>query len=78
MIKGMESIPPELSGKEEQLRRLSSSSDAQRLKQLADPDGTLMSSYEKGDMDAVRSALSGALQTEEGARLLKQLQALMK
>jgi len=71
-------LPAGLEDKKDELRKLADSREAQAVKRMADPEGTLAEAYANGDMNAVRRALTGALKTEEGSRLLKQLQELMK
>jgi hypothetical protein len=71
-------LPDELLAKKEVLEQLATSSDGQKVKSMIDPDGALQSAYQRGDIAAMQRAVEGILNTEEGARLAKQLGDIMK
>lgn len=78
MIKNFNDLPGSLSSKKGELEKLANSADGQKVKSMMDPDGRIQSAYEKGDMEAVRRAVTDILKTDEGARLAKQLSDLLK
>ena len=67
-----------LSGKKDALQQLANSADGQKVKALLDQNGSLQSAMEQGDMEALKSAVSGILKTEAGANLARQINEMMK
>jgi len=64
-------------GKEQELKKLADSKDGERIKQMVDGDA-LQKALDEGDTAALQSTISNVLKTEEGARLLSQLEQLFK
>lgn len=68
-----------LTGKKDEIEKLVSSADGQKIKAMLDgDDGKLMAAVKSGDISALKSKLNDILKTEEGARLAKQLSEMMK
>ena len=67
-----------LNAKKGQLQDLANSADGKNVKAMLEKNGSLETALKKGDMETVKSAVSGILQTESGARLAAQLRDLMK
>ena len=64
-------------GKERELEKLANSSDGEKIKQMVD-GAFLQKALDEGDTAALQSTLSKVLKTEEGARLLSQLEQMFK
>lgn len=64
-------------GRAEELKKLSETSDARRLAGRLDADAVRRAA-QRGDTDALKNLLGGALATEEGKRLARQLQQLLQ
>lgn len=64
-------------GKEQELKKLADSKDGEKIKQMVDGDA-LQKALDEGDTAALQSTISNVLKTEEGARLLSQLEQLFK
>lgn len=65
------------SGRADELKKLSASSDARRLAGQLDADAVRRAA-QRGDADALKRLLGGALATEEGRRLARQLRQLLE
>lgn len=64
-------------GKESELKKLADSRDAEKIKGMVDAS-KLQKALDEGDTAALQSTISSVLQTEEGARLLSQLEQMFK
>ena len=64
-------------GKEQKLKKLADSKDGEKIKQMVDGDA-LQKALDEGDTAALQSTISKVLKTDEGARLLSQLEQLFK
>ncbi len=64
-------------GKEQELKKLADSKDGEKIKQMVDGDA-LQKALDEGDTAALQSTISKVLKTDEGARLLSQLEQLFK
>ena len=64
-------------GKEQELKKLADSKDGEKIKQMVDGDA-LQKALDEGDTAALQSTISNVLKTDEGARLLSQLEQLFK
>ena len=64
-------------GKERELEKLANSKDGEKIKQMVDGDA-LQKALDTGDTAALQSTISQVLKTDEGARLLSQLEQLFK
>ncbi|MBQ8831378.1 MAG: hypothetical protein IJ017_07240 [Oscillospiraceae bacterium] len=64
-------------GKERELTKLANSHDGEKIKQMVDGDA-LQKALDTGDTAALQSTISQVLKTDEGARLLSQLEQLFK
>ena len=64
-------------GKEQELKKLADSKDGEKIKQMVDGEA-LQKALDEGDTAALQSTISNVLKTEEGARLLSQLEQLFK
>ena len=58
--------------------QIASSGDGQKVKAMMEGNSAVSDALAAGDMNALRSALTGILKTEEGARLAAQLGNLMQ
>ncbi len=67
----------ERSGRADELKKLSASEDARRLAGQLDADAVRRAA-QRGDTEALKSLLGGALATEEGKRLARQLKQLLE
>lgn len=64
-------------GRADELKKLSESADARRLVGQLDADAVRRAA-QRGDTEALKSLLGGALATEEGKRLARQLRQLLE
>ena len=64
-------------GRADELKKLSESSDARRLAGQLDADAVRRAA-QRGDTEALKSLLGGALATEEGKRLALKLRKLLE
>ena len=64
-------------GKEDRIKKLAESADGEKIKSMVDGD-RLKAAFEKGDTKTVQDTLKTVLATDEGARLLKQLEEMFK
>ena len=64
-------------GKELQLKKLADSRDAEKIKEMVD-SAKLQKALDDGDTDALQKTVSSVLQTQEGARLLAQIEQMFK
>jgi len=68
-----------LKASDSQLQALADSAEGQRVRKMIEgQSGGLQTALESGDMESVRRALSGILQTKEGAQLTEQLKRLIQ
>ena len=65
-----------LAGKRGDIERLAASSDGQKIKAMLQENG-IETALERGDTDAVKSALGNILKTDEGARMMSALQNML-
>lgn len=65
------------SGREEALKKLADSSDARRVAGTLDAEAVRRAA-QRGDAEALKQLLGGALATEEGKRLALQLRQLLE
>ena len=65
-----------LAGKKDDIEKLASSSDGQRVKEMLQSDG-IEKALECGDMDAVKDTLASVLKTDEGSRIMTALQGML-
>ena len=66
-----------LSRNRDKLMKAASGSDGQAVLGMLDAD-KLQKSLDEGDADAVKSAIEGAMRTEAGQRLFKELSEILK
>ena len=66
-----------LSKKKNEIERLSSSRDGEAVKTMLQ-NGGFEKAMQSGDTDAIKSTLLNVLNTDEGARLMKQFQEMMQ
>lgn len=66
-----------LKGKEAELKKLAESADGQKIRAAVDGE-KLKKAFDEGDTEAMQSVVKSVLQTQEGARLLKQLEQMFK
>ena len=64
-------------GKEQELKKLADSKEGEKIKQMVDGEA-LQKALDEGDTAALQSTISKVLKTDEGARLLSQLEQLFK
>ena len=64
-------------GKTDKLKALADSQEVQKLGKMIDP-AAMERAAKSGDGDAIRSLLSSVLSTQEGQRLARSIQQLMK
>ena len=64
--------------KKNDLEKLVSSSDGQKIKAMLENKGDLMAAAQNGDIQTLQKTLSDILNTEEGARLAKKLSNMME
>ena len=64
-------------GRESELKKLADSKDAEKIKAMVD-GRKLQKALDEGDTAALQSTITSVLQTEEGARLLSQLEQMFK
>jgi len=61
------------------LGRIVSSSDGQKVKAIMEQDaGKLKQAVQSGDMATLKQTFDGLMQTQEGARLIGEIQKMMK
>ena len=86
-MKGYENVPEDLmskknlamlESKKSEIQALAESSDGRKVKEILDKNGSIEKALADGDMNAVKSAITGILNTDSGARLAKQLSELLK
>ena len=86
-MNGYENVPKDLlspgnraklESKKGEIMAIAESSDGKKVKEILDKNGSIEKALEAGDMNAVKSAITGILNTESGARLAKQLSDLLK
>ena len=65
------------SGRADALKKLADSAEARRMAGKLDPDAVRRAA-QRGDTEALKSLLGGALATEEGKRLARQLRQLLE
>lgn len=66
----------QLSRKKEDLQRLASSPDGNEVRSMLEKGG-FEDAVRRGDTGAIKNAVSDIMRTESGARLVRELQALM-
>ena len=66
-----------IKGKEQELKKLAESADSEKIKSMVDGEA-LQKAFDRGDTAELQSTVSKLLQTEEGARLFKQLEQMFK
>ena len=64
-------------GRERELKKLADSADGEKIKQMVD-GAALQKALDRGDTAALQSTITQVLKTDEGARLMEQLQQLFK
>jgi len=65
--------------KKDEVNKILDSSDGRKVKQMIESgDKDLLGAVRKGDIDTLKTTLSGILKTEEGARLADQIMKMMK
>ena len=65
-----------IAGKKGEIERLAASRDGERVKAQLQNRG-FEEAVKSGDTEAMKNAISSVLKTEEGARLMRQLQNMM-
>ena len=68
----------EIAKHEKELRELANTHDGMKVMSLLQKDEGIQSAVSSGDLEALSSAMSTILQTEEGKRLAKQLSEMFK
>jgi hypothetical protein len=67
-----------LSGKKDDIERLAASQDGIQVTKMAANDTELQSAIKSGDMEAMSRRLKAILQTDEGARVFRQISDMLK
>lgn len=68
-----------LSSKKGEIEKLADTQDAQKVKEIVDKDSAVITKAMKdGDVSSLKGALNNILKTEEGARLVKKINDMMK
>ncbi len=67
-----------LAGKRDEIEKLASSSDGEKVTKMAANDTVLQSAIKNGDMEAMRQRLTAILKTDEGSRVFRQISDMMK
>ena len=68
-----------LSSKKDEINKLADTQDAKKVKDIVDKDSALITKAMKdGDISSLKGALNNIIKTEEGARLVKKINELMK
>ncbi len=65
-----------LSRKKEDLKRLAASADGEKVRSMLEKGG-FEDAVRRGDTGALKNAVSDIMKTDSGARLMRELQALM-
>ena len=65
-----------IAGKKGEIERLAASRDGEQVRAQLQRNG-FEDAVKKGDTEAMKNAISSVLKTEEGARLMRQLQSMM-
>lgn len=68
-----------LASKKGDIKKLADTKDAQEVQKLVEKDSAAITkAMKKGDVASLKGALNNILKTEEGARLVKQINDMMK
>lgn len=67
-----------LQDKAEEIKKIATSSDGQKVKKMMGNTEELKAAMEKGDTETLQNVIKKVMSTEEGARLAKQLSDLLK
>ena len=68
-----------LSSKKDEIKKLADTQDAQKVMEIVDKDSSLITKAMKdGDVSSLKGALNNILKTEEGTRLVKKINDMMK
>ena len=67
-----------INSKKKEIENLASSADGQKVKSMLEGRGDLERALENGDMETIRRAIGSIMNTDSGARLIKNLGDLMK
>lgn len=68
-----------LSAKKSEIEKLADTQDAQKVKEIVDKDSAAITKAMKaGDISSLKGALNNILNTEEGSRLVKKINEMMK
>ncbi len=62
----------------ETLSAIAASQDGAKVKAMMEGDPAIANALQTGDTEALRQAVTGILQTKEGARLAQQLGSMLK
>lgn len=65
-------------GKQNEIEKLAGTSDGKKVLNMLNSNANISDALKNGDTDAIKNAISGILNTKEGANLAKQLSDLMK
>ena len=63
--------------KKNDIEKLANSSDGQKVREILNGSGDLMSAAKNGDMATLQNTLKNILNTEEGTRLAKKISDMM-
>lgn len=73
------STAEKLASKKGVIQKLAETKDAQKVQKLVEKDSAAITqAMKKGDVASLKGALGNILKTEEGARLIKQINEMMK
>lgn len=73
------SAAEKLASKKDVIQKLADTQDAQRVKEIVNKDsGSIAKAMKAGDITSLKGTLDNILKTEEGARLVKKINDMMK
>ena len=78
ILEELEETQRTIEKKKKEIENLASSADGQKVKSMLEGRGDLERALEKGDMETIRRAIGSIMNTDSGARLIKNLGDLMK
>jgi hypothetical protein len=67
-----------LKGKADEIKKLASSGDGQKVRKMMGNTDDLKKAVERGDAAALQKVIKNVMSTEEGARLAQKLSELLK
>ncbi|NLL38718.1 MAG: hypothetical protein GX254_03910 [Clostridiales bacterium] len=67
-----------LQNKADEIKKIATSSDGQKVREMMGNTEELKTAMEKGDTETLQKVIKKVMSTEEGARLARQLSELLK